>query len=199
MPALFSQPYPAHASWRRAFAVLALLCLCACSPFQVRSPHQESLPASSEGPIAASVQALQLSPQQSSYRLTHSNDAALALRLHSASLATRSLDLQYYMWLNDNSGRLLASELLRAADRGVRVRVLIDDANTRHLDQELAALDAHPNLEVRIYNPYRTRASMIGNIFEFVLSGFRPNHRMHNKAWIVDGRIAVVGGRTLLW
>ena len=112
-------------------------------------------------------------------------------------MATRSLDLQYYMWLNDDSGRLLASELLRAADRGVRVRVLIDDVNTRHLDRELAALDAHPNLEVRIYNPYRTRASMIGNIFEFVLSGFRPNHRMHNKAWIVDGHIAVVGGRNI--
>ena len=120
MPALSRQAYPTQISWQRTFAVLALLCLCACSPFQVRSPHQQSLPASTEGPIAASVEALQLSPQQSSYRLTYSNDAALALRLHSASLATRSLDLQYYMWLNDDSGRLLASELLRAADRGVR-------------------------------------------------------------------------------
>ncbi len=198
MPSVLTAPRKKNATIRRVFSISVLvLVLAACSPFQVRSPHQDSLPASSEGPIAASVLALQLEPQQSSYRLTYSNDEALALRLHSATLATRSLDLQYYMWLNDDSGRLLASELLRAADRGVRVRVLIDDANTRKLDQELGALDAHPNLEVRIYNPYRTRGSVIGNIFEFVFSGMRPNHRMHNKAWIVDGQIAIVGGRNI--
>ncbi|HWS27374.1 MAG TPA: phospholipase D family protein, partial [Xanthomonadales bacterium] len=135
--------------------------LAACAPMQVHGPRtvDNALPAASSGPIAAAVAAIGLREGETSYRLTQSNTDALALQIRSAQLAQVSLDLKYYMWLNDVSGRLLASELLRAADRGVRVRVLLDDTYVRTLDLELAALDSHPNLELRVYNPWRTRGS----------------------------------------
>ncbi|MBK9656847.1 MAG: phospholipase D family protein [Rhodanobacteraceae bacterium] len=166
---------------------------------QVREPRaldSALLPATS-GPIAAAVAAIGLREGESSYRLTQSNTDALALQIRSAQLAQVSLDLKYYMWLNDVSGRLLSSELLRAADRGVRVRVLLDDTYVRTHDLEFAALDSHPNVELRVYNPWRTRGNKVGNAFEFVLGGFRLNHRMHNKAWITDGLLAIVGGRNV--
>jgi cardiolipin synthase C len=180
-------------------SVLLLICLGACAPLLPREPHlvQSALAAASSGAIADTVMPLRLGPDQSSYRLIHSNQDALALQVRTAQLASTSLDLAYYMWLNDRSGRLLASELLRAADRGVRVRVLIDDNYVRHLDRDLITLDQHRNIELRVYNPYRTRRSRLGNVFEFMFSGFRLNHRMHNKVWIADGRLAIVGGRNV--
>ena len=188
------------AAWTRGARIVAMAAgLAACAPMQVHGPRtvDNALPAASSGPIAAAVAAIGLREGETSYRLTQSNTDALALQIRSAQLAQVSLDLKYYMWLNDVSGRLLASELLRAADRGVRVRVLLDDTYVRTLDLELAALDSHPNLELRVYNPWRTRGSKIGNAFEFVLGGFRLNHRMHNKAWITDGLLAIVGGRNV--
>lgn len=179
--------------------LLLALALCACAPLRVQPPltPELALVPAGDGEIARMVDSLQLPPGASSYRLLRANADALALKLRTARLATRSLDLQYYMWQNDASGRLLAAELLRAADRGVRVRVLVDDMYVRKLDADLMALDAHANLELRIYNPYRTRDSRVGNVLEFVFTGFRPNHRMHNKAWIADGRVAMVGGRNI--
>ena len=200
---MISQPIqpvpPCRQRLRRVATALLLACLCACAPLLPREPHQSeaALPAARSGSIADGVAQLQLQAGQSSYRLVHSNQDALALQLQTARLSSTSLDLLYYMWLNDRSGRLLASELLRAADRGVRVRMLIDDNYVRHLDHDLAALDQHANIELRVYNPYRTRRSSLGNVFEFVFSGFRLNHRMHNKAWIADGQVAIVGGRNV--
>lgn len=188
------------AAWIRGAQVAALsVFLVACAPMQVREPRvlDHALPPATSGPIAAAVAAIGLREGESSYRLTQSNTDALALQIRSAQLAQVSLDLKYYMWLNDVSGRLLASELLRAADRGVRVRVLLDDTYVRAHDLEFAALDSHPNVELRVYNPWRTRDSRVGNLFEFVLGGFRLNHRMHNKAWITDGLLAIVGGRNV--
>jgi putative cardiolipin synthase len=188
------------AAGKQSVRVLLLgISLAACAPMQVREPRSidSALPSATTGPIAAAVAAIGLREGETSYRLTQSNTDALALQIRSAQLARVSLDLKYYMWLNDVSGRLLASELLRAADRGVRVRVLLDDNYVRTLDLDLAALDSHANLEVRLYNPWRTRGSKVGNVFEFVLSGFRLNHRMHNKAWITDGLLAIVGGRNV--
>jgi len=121
---------------------------------------------------------------------------AFAVRATSARLAGRSLDLQYYMWHNDLVGRLLAREVHAAAERGVRVRLLLDDINTKGLDPALLALDAHPNIEVRLYNPFRNRSGL-WRLLEMVQRFFSINHRMHNKAWIVDGRLAVVGGRNI--
>jgi putative cardiolipin synthase len=126
-----------------------------------------------------------------------SNGDSLLLKQGTAARASRSLDLLYYMWHSDTSGQLLAAEALRAADRGVRVRLLVDDSYLRGLDPTLKVIDKHPNIEIRVYNPYATRDNTLLNVFEFVFTGFRPNHRMHNKSWIVDGRIAIVGGRNV--
>ncbi|MHB1056278.1 MAG: phospholipase D family protein [Rhodanobacter sp.] len=135
-------------------------------------------------------------PGQTAAALLHDGLDAFAVRAASARLAGRSLDLQYYMWHDDLVGHLLAREVYAAAERGVRVRLLIDDINTKGLDPALLALDAHPNIEVRLYNPFRNRSG-VWRLLEMVQRFFSVNHRMHNKAWIVDGRLAVVGGRNI--
>ncbi|WP_343225891.1 phospholipase D family protein [Noviluteimonas lactosilytica] len=121
---------------------------------------------------------------------------AFAARALSARKAGRSLDLQYFIWRNDLTGRLVASEIQDAAERGVRVRILLDDMNARGLDPYLLALDAHPNIELRLYNPFRNRED-VGRAFELIRRMVSMNHRMHNKAWIADGRVAIVGGRNI--
>ena len=119
---------------------------------------------------------------------------AFAARLHVAASSVRSLDLQYYIWHNDASGSLLFKAALDAADRGVRVRLLIDDNNTAGLDATLAALDVHPNVEVRVFNPFMVRhPRWIGYLTDF----FRLNHRMHNKSFTADREVTIVGGRNI--
>jgi putative cardiolipin synthase len=121
---------------------------------------------------------------------------AFAARAISARRAGRSLDLQYYIWHDDITGRLLGYEAWQAAERGVRVRMLLDDMNAEGLDPGLLALDAHPNIEIRLYNPFRNRGG-VARVLELVQRIVSVNHRMHNKAWIADGRMAVVGGRNI--
>jgi len=121
---------------------------------------------------------------------------AFAARAMSARQAGRSLDLQYYIWHDDLTGRLLAREAWQAAERGVRVRLLLDDINAGGKDTPLLVLDGHPNIEVRLYNPFRNRSG-IARLLEMLQRGFSLNHRMHNKAWIADGRVAIVGGRNV--
>lgn len=121
---------------------------------------------------------------------------AFAARALSARKAGRSLDLQYYIWHDDLAGRLLGREAWLAAERGVRVRMLIDDMNAEGLDSKLLLLDAHPNIEIRLYNPFRNRNGL-WRLLELVQRVVSVNHRMHNKAWIADGRVAVVGGRNI--
>lgn len=128
--------------------------------------------------------------------LINSGLDAFTARALSARAAGRSLDLQYYIWHNDLTGRLLALEAWQAAERGVRVRILLDDTNGHGQDKPLLALDAHPNIEVRVYNPFRNRRGP-RRVLETLVRALRVNHRMHNKAWIADGRMAVIGGRNL--
>jgi putative cardiolipin synthase len=119
---------------------------------------------------------------------------AFAARMRLADAAERSLDVQYYIWRQDLSGTLLFDALRRAADRGVRVRLLLDDNNTVGLDEILAALDAHPNVEVRLFNPFTTRRwREIGWITDFA----RLNRRMHNKSFTADNQATVIGGRNV--
>lgn len=122
---------------------------------------------------------------------------AFSVRVHSARLAERSIDVQTYIWRADSTGRFIAHELLLAADRGVRVRLLIDDMDARPRDLALEALDAHPHISVRIFNPFHTRSGLLRTLAEVSQRGKRLNHRMHNKCWIVDGAIAISGGRNL--
>lgn len=119
---------------------------------------------------------------------------AFAARVLLARQASRSLDMQYYIWHDDTTGDLLFEAAWHAAGRGVRVRLLIDDAGTTGVDELLAALDAHPLIEVRLYNPMTLRRFRALN---FVFDFARLNRRMHNKAFVVDNQVAVVGGRNL--
>ncbi len=121
---------------------------------------------------------------------------AFAARAIATRQAGRSLDLQYYIWHDDLTGHLLAREIHAAAERGVRVRMLLDDLNAVGLDPQLMALDAHPRIELRLYNPFRNREGP-GRILEMITRLVSINHRMHNKAWIADGRLAIVGGRNV--
>jgi putative cardiolipin synthase len=123
---------------------------------------------------------------------------AFAIRAASARAAGRSLDLQYYVWRGDLTGRLLAREVLAAADRGVAVRMLLDDVFAIGHERALSALDAHPNIEVKLFNGTRWRRyGRWGYALEIAFGGWHLNRRMHNKNWIADGRLAVVGGRNI--
>jgi putative cardiolipin synthase len=119
---------------------------------------------------------------------------AFVARMVLAETAERSLDLQYYIWHGDTSGKLLLDALLRAADRGVRVRLLIDDVGTAANDDDLLMIDAHPNVEVRLFNPLALRgARTLGLLAEFE----RTNRRMHNKSFTADNQMGIVGGRNI--
>jgi putative cardiolipin synthase len=119
---------------------------------------------------------------------------AFAARVLLAHAAEKSLDVQYYIWRGDQTGYLLLEALWRAAERGVRVRLLLDDGGTSGLDREIAALDDHPGVEVRLYNPFASRGSRaIGYLADFA----RLNRRMHNKSFTADNQVAIVGGRNV--
>jgi putative cardiolipin synthase len=121
----------------------------------------------------------------------HDAFAARGLLAHAAG---RSIDARYYLWHGDAVGMLLWKALWHAADRGVRVCLLVDDAHTAGLDPVLAALDAHPNFELRLYNPFADRGSRaLGYVTEFT----RLNRRMHNKSLTADNQVSVVGGRNV--
>ena len=119
---------------------------------------------------------------------------AFAARVLLADAAERSLDAQYYLWRADLSGTLMFDALRRAADRGVRVRLLLDDVNTGGLDETLAMLDAHPDIEVRLYNPFANRRARMA---DFASDFARVNRRMHNKSFTADNQVTIVGGRNI--
>ena len=121
---------------------------------------------------------------------------AFAVRALSARGASRSIDVMYYIWEDDLTGRLIDRELWLAAERGVRVRILLDDWTLFGQDQNLLLLDSHPNIEVRLYNPFRKR-SALARLGEIMLRAVRINHRLHGKLWIADSRLAITGGRNI--
>jgi putative cardiolipin synthase len=119
---------------------------------------------------------------------------AFAARVVLARAADRSLDIQYYIWHRDTTGYLMLAELWDAAERGVRVRMLLDDNGIGGLDPILATFDAHPNIEVRIYNPFVNRkVKVVGFLTNFK----RLNRRMHNKSFTADSQATIVGGRNI--
>lgn len=127
-------------------------------------------------------------------------DAALTTRLDLINAAQSSLDLQYFIWQNDTSGLLVIDRILAAADRGVRVRALLDDVQLEGLVTRLTALDDHPNIEIRIFNPFSVRWRYrlgILRFIEFILDANRLNHRMHNKLLVADNQAAILGGRNI--
>ncbi len=131
---------------------------------------------------------------QSGFAIVPDALTAMALRLSGARLAERNIDLQYYLFKADKAGLLLVNELLEAADRGVRVRLLVDDVLTKGTDRGMVAMDAHPNIEIRVFNPFARRSARALN---FLGDFGRLNRRMHNKSFTADNQFTIIGGRNI--
>lgn len=183
------------------FVSLTVLCLgiltgCSLPPLDHRNASQALTPeASRDTPLGRAIAPLAAQhPGKSGIHPLADAYDAFAARMMLARAATRSLDVQYYIWHNDMTGTMLLEALHEAADRGVRVRLLLDDNGTAGLDKVLAALDAHPNIEVRLYNPFMVRwPKFIGYVTDFR----RLNRRMHNKSFTADNQATIVGGRNI--
>jgi putative cardiolipin synthase len=184
----------------RPCVVLITLLLAACAELPPRPelPPQAAVPVGSGTKLDSLIAPEEAKhPGAAGFHLVGTGPEAFAIRARSAQIAERSLDVQTYIWNDDLTGVYLAYVLLSAADRGVKVRLLVDDMDARNKNYGFAALDAHPNIEVRMFNPLPSRSGKLAFIGDFLSSGKRLNHRMHNKTWIVDNRIALVGGRNL--
>ncbi len=133
-------------------------------------------------------------PGLSGFSLLSHGREAFIVRLALADLAERSLDMQYYVWDGDTTGRIVVDHVMKAADRGVRVRLLVDDPFYKASDSVKACLDAHPNVEIRLFNPLSNRR---WSILDFIFDFGRVNRRMHNKLMVADNAAAIVGGRNI--
>ncbi len=133
-------------------------------------------------------------PGKSGFLLLGDGLDAFVARVVLAHAAERSIDVQYYLYHDDLVGRLFTDLLLKAADRGVRVRLLVDDMDLEGRDLGVAAADSHPNMEVRIFNPFSRKT---GRTMQFVTRLGSVTRRMHNKTFIVDNQAAIVGGRNI--
>jgi putative cardiolipin synthase len=136
--------------------------------------------------------------KQSGYRIISAGVDGFLIRSEMIDAAQRTLDLQYYILRGDETGRLLTDALIRAADRGVRVRLLLDDAETVPGDEQIFAIAGRPNIEIRVFNPfvYRGHNRLVKGI-EFLFNHARLDYRMHNKLLVADNSIALVGGRNI--
>lgn len=185
---------------RRVFPPLLLSILlvgCSALPKDLPREASQALPPSEQTALGRLLaEDPPAAPDASQVDVLDTGQEALQVRLALVALAERSIDLQYYIWNSDDSGRLLAQALLDAADRGVRVRLLLDDFNVGDRDSPLATLHAHPDIQVRVYNPNASRSGVAW--FVSLLGEFgRLNQRMHNKAFVVDGLAAISGGRNI--
>jgi phosphatidylserine/phosphatidylglycerophosphate/cardiolipin synthase-like enzyme len=187
--------------WRRVCetAALLMMLLGACASLPPMPPRTVTR---ALDPVAATpllhTAAGRSSPGLSGVRMLVAGEDALANLLLLADGAQRSLDLQYYAILNDASARVLMQRVRAAADRGVRVRLLVDDLNTSGTDDAFRRLTRHPRIEVRLYNPLPSgRMSAFTKVLGSLNDAARINSRMHNKAFIADNVIAVTGGRNI--
>lgn len=188
--------------WYRYWAVLALTLLlsgCALPTLQGRSITSAATPQSTEETtlghkLAQLRQQAQPLPWESGIYPLDNPQEAFAARMLLARNAQSTLDVQYYIWRADTSGLLLLQALWQAADRGVRVRLLLDDGGTAGLDSILHTLNQHPMIEVRLFNPFVLRwPKALGYVLDFA----RANRRMHNKSFTADSQASIVGGRNI--
>src|SRR3954454_8458110 len=173
---------------------VCLLAACASLPASVDRPTSSALDTGATRLSLAIAGAVAAHPGKTGVLPLLSGHEAFAARMIIAGAAERSLDVQYYIWHADTTGNLLFEALWQAAERGVRVRLLLDDQNTSGLDPTLAALDSHANVEVRLFNPFASRSFRIG---DYTHSFARLNRRMHNKSFTADNQVSVVGGRNI--
>jgi putative cardiolipin synthase len=180
---------------------LAVVGGCASSPPGSRYPKVHSVALAEPDTTRLGRQFAQASAEhsgRSGFRIFNVGVDGFLLRLEMINAAERTLDLEYYIFRGDESGRLLTDALARAADRGVRVRVLVDDADTLAGDEQILALSGHAEIEIRVFNPWAYRGhSKILRDAEFIARRSRLDYRMHNKMLAADGAVALVGGRNV--
>lgn len=189
--------FPWFKSYRTAiFVVIALfLASCATGPGEYTKTVTRSLE-NTGGTFLAGVGPRAGDPQdgRTGIKLVSDGPESLALRVAIADKAERTIDAQYYLLHNDETGHLYANSLVQAAERGVRVRLLLDDMDVAQYDAMSAALDKHPNIEIRLFNPFKRGAGRnVTALFEFS----RVTRRMHNKSMTGDGVVSLIGGRNI--
>ena len=176
-----------------------MLAGCGSLPTNVGKTDTIALPPNPDSALVKIAERSSPSPELTGVRLLPLGAYSLDTRLQLAQRASTSLDVQYYQFENDSTGRLLLAALRDASQRGVRVRLLVDDLYTSHSDPLLRGLASFPNVEVRLFNPFCcNRSAGAGGRYTASIFDFgRLNHRMHNKLFIADGVMAVAGGRNI--
>lgn len=193
--------------WRSAkrFFLLcfAAVCLTACAAKPPATafdrPVTHALPFTETTPLRTALAPLEAAhPDESGFRVLSSGTDALQMRIALARAATKTLDMQYYIANEDTTGKLLLGAALYAADHGVKVRMLVDDLNFKDIDRTMAGLNSHPNIAIRVFNPF---GSAQEGVFQRTTNVFTQidhfTRRMHNKSMITDNQLAIVGGRNL--
>lgn len=181
-----------------AVTMFCLMSLQACSTLPVRHSvtetyaHQVDVSDSYLAQLFKPMRAAH--PDKTGFHVLYDPAQALSTRLQLINRAQKSLDLQYYIWDNDKVGALALEAILRAADRGVQVRLLIDDNNSKGLEASYLAMSQHPNIQIRMFNPYKYRNF---RALDIILDFKRITRRMHNKTFIADNQVALIGGRNM--
>lgn len=178
--------------------LIAILTGCASLPEVIKHPIEPLVTQSTStlSELSDTYRLEQPTQETSAVLLQDTGWDALAQRLALIETAEHSIDIQYYIWNSDASGHYLANRLIAAADRGVKVRVMLDDINLNEREDLLVALDSHPQIEIRIFNPIPTRRGVV-KWLNFLGDFSRLNRRMHNKSFTVDGAFSIVGGRNI--
>jgi putative cardiolipin synthase len=190
------------------FVLVVGLAGCATLPERLpRGPQGHALSPQPDGPLADVERTLRpklARDGDSGYRVLDTNEDALRWRLALIDSARHSIDVQYYFWWQDECGELVMKHVVEAADRGVKVRVILDDLSTlleddrtlKIRDWQISALNAHPNIELRLFNAFRAR-TFAGRAFDFLKNIDLMNQRMHNKLLVADNRAVILGGRNI--
>ncbi len=176
-------------------SILLLLSACAVLPENVDRPVSHAYADGDRTLLGRAWRdAPERKPGESAFLLLDNGLDAFVARAELARLAEHSIDTQYYMIHGDHVGTLFVHELWKAAERGVRVRILLDDIDEGRRDLDIARFDAHPNIEVRIFNPFGRN---VGRIWQYVTGFGRQTRRAHNKSFTVDGQATILGGRNI--
>lgn len=190
----------AAAALHRRVCLILLLALVGCAglPTQFDKSVTQAYATPQDTALGKVVLASLPAGRRSGFRLLPTGAFAFDTRIMLARRAQRSLDLQYYLFHDDEAGRALGREVLAAARRGVRVRVLVDDIATEGQDALMAQLSAQPNFEVRVFNPFAGgRSHLLTRLLSSIGDASRVNHRMHNKLFVADNAMAITGGRNI--
>ncbi len=176
---------------------MALLTVAGCAslPEHFTRVPSHAMEASADTALARRINPMVAQyPGSSGFLALDEGILAFAARIYLVENAEHSIDVQYYIWHNDLTGNALHASLMQAADRGVRVRILLDDLDTQGKDPLLRTIDSHPNIEVRLYNPFANRET---RGLDFIGDTSRVNHRMHNKTLTADNTASIFGGRNI--